>query len=168
MRRNQSAEYLYNVARNMMGRTKAMQLVADGLPVEGAAFRRVFMGDVQSILRSWNAETLGSIASLGRGDGKSLINPHITTLREVGLGEAMTEHMDGPPRSRESNDRGSNARSRPVSPEGARGVPIPVNPMGSGARWRRGVRKNARSLHALLSTQPSNRKSHLEDGFFIA
>lgn len=95
MRRNQSAEYLYNVARNMMGRTKAMQLVADGLPVEGAAFRRVFMGDVQSILRSWNAETLGSIASLGRGDGKSLINPHITTLREVGLGEAMTEHMDG-------------------------------------------------------------------------
>lgn len=95
MRRNQSVEYLYNVARDMMGRTKAMQLVADGLPVEGAAFRRVFMGDVQSILRSWNAETLGSIVSFGRGDGQLIKNPHRATLREVGLGESTTEHMDG-------------------------------------------------------------------------
>lgn len=95
MRRNQNVEYLYNVARDMMGRTKAMQLVADGLPVEGAAFRRVFIGDIQSILRSWNPETLGSIVVFGRGGGESNINPHITTLREVGLGESMTEHMDG-------------------------------------------------------------------------
>ncbi len=95
MRRNQSVEYLYNVARDMMGRTKAMQLVADGLPVEGATFRRCFMGDVQSILRSWNAETLGSIVSFGRGDGQLIKNPHRATLREVGLATSTTEYMDG-------------------------------------------------------------------------
>ena len=94
MRRNQSFEYLYNVARDMMGKTKAMQLVADGLPVEGGAFRRAFAGSVQGILRSWNAETLGSIVTLAEGGGQ-INKTGRTTLRDVGLGESTTSSMDG-------------------------------------------------------------------------
>lgn len=94
MGRNRNVGPLYAVAQDMMDRTKAMERIAKGLPVEGESFRRAFLGLVQGYISPWNPGTLAEIIVLGCG-----VHPNETstraTLYEVGLGKSFNKRMDG-------------------------------------------------------------------------
>ncbi len=112
MRKN--LEYLYNIARQMMGVNKTWKYMSNhpGI-VDGMAFHRLFLSDVSRDLREWGDDKLGMIAGLGRGGGSVTCDtngeatkedeetnrrfgiPHRATLTDVGLGQAMTEFMGG-------------------------------------------------------------------------
>lgn len=92
--RDRNSVQLYSVAQDMMDRTRAMERIANGLPVEGKAFRAAFLGSVQNFLRTWHAETLGAIAALGHGVIQDVASTH-ATLFEVGLGTSFNRRMNG-------------------------------------------------------------------------
>lgn len=63
----QDLKYLYNVANQFTSQLKAKDLIAQGLPVEGASFARAFTADIERDLQKWSPERLGKLAALGRG-----------------------------------------------------------------------------------------------------
>lgn len=102
MRKN--LEYLYNVARQMMGVLEVWQFTSSNPEIlDGLSFMRLFQANVESELRGWGDDKLGLIASLGRGGGEATIERKEkgygastrTTLTDVGLGQVMTEFMSG-------------------------------------------------------------------------
>ena len=109
MRKN--LEYLYNVARQMMGEQEVWRFISETPDIVNAtSFRLLFSMDVERALRTWGDDKLGMLAALGRGGGEIMVD-HDTkeddetrqrfgissrsTLTEVGLGKVMTEHMSG-------------------------------------------------------------------------
>ena len=112
MRQQPGLQYLYNVARDMMGKTQAWELIARGLPVEAASFRRALRADVEQHLRHWSAERLGVLMSLGRGAGEVRVYPekaaeedsetltrfgipHRTSILDAGFHDYVSEQMSG-------------------------------------------------------------------------
>ena len=102
MRKN--LEYLYAVARHMMGSQGVWQFATNNPEIlDGASFRRLFQADVERDLCAWGDDKLGMLAALGRGGGEAAIDRKTngygactrTTLTDVGIGELMTEHMSG-------------------------------------------------------------------------
>lgn len=102
MRKN--LQYLYNVARQMMGVLQVWQFTSgDPKITDGISFYRLFQADVERELRTWGDDKLGLLAALGRGGGEANIerkekgfgaSPR-TSLTDVGLGRVMTEFMSG-------------------------------------------------------------------------
>ena len=102
MRKN--LEYLYNVARQMMGVLQVWQFTSSNHQIiDGISFYRLFQADVERELRTWGDDKLGLLAALGRGGGEANIerkekgygaSPR-ASLTDVGLGRVMTEFMSG-------------------------------------------------------------------------
>lgn len=102
MRKN--LEYLYAVARQMMGSQGVWQFATNNPEIlDASSFRRLFQADVERDLRAWGDDKLGMIAALGRGGGEAELDRKTngygactrTTLTDVGIGEVMTQHMSG-------------------------------------------------------------------------